>query len=152
LLEGPDGLERMFGRPIHAEWDDPSLDIITQTVLKKYCSLIHGQPVLEAVLDLKRSNDLVAANIRRVYRDVFQGAFDFAGVVAMVRRIIPRPKSKPITISNTSSQWPCSTAKSGLPSCNRHAFRRRMRRRCLREWRYVPDERFTARYSKELKN
>src|SRR5712671_4108547 len=54
LLEGPDGLERMFGQPIHVDWDDPSLEIVNQTVLKKYCSLIHGQPVLETVLDLKR--------------------------------------------------------------------------------------------------
>ena len=79
LLEGPDGLERMFGQPIHVDWDDPSLEIVNQTVLKKYCSLIHGQPVLEAVLDLKRGNGLVAANIKRVHCDVFQGAFDFAG-------------------------------------------------------------------------
>src|SRR5258707_7795353 len=80
LLEGPDGLERMFGQPIHVDWDDPSLEIVNQTVLKKYCSLIHGQPVLEAVLDLKRGNGLVAANIKRVHCDVFQGAFDIAGV------------------------------------------------------------------------
>ena len=53
LFEGPDGLERMFGLPIRADWEDPSLEIVSQTVLKKYCSLIHGQPVLEAVLDLK---------------------------------------------------------------------------------------------------
>src|SRR6202142_2981983 len=43
LFEGPDGLERMFGQPIRANWEDPSLEIISQTVLKKYCSLIHGQ-------------------------------------------------------------------------------------------------------------
>src|SRR5450432_2695521 len=79
LVEGPDGLERMFGQPIHVGWDDASLEIVNQTVLKKYCSLIHGQPVLEAVLDLKRGNGLVASNIKRVHCDVFQGAFDFAG-------------------------------------------------------------------------
>jgi 2-methylcitrate dehydratase len=138
LLEGPDGLERMFGQPIHVDWDDPSLEIVNQTVLKKYCSLIHGQPVLEAVLDLKRGNGLVAANIKRVHATSSRGPSISREVVAMVRRIIPRPKSKPITISNTSSQWPCSTVRSGPPSCNQHAFRRRMRRRCLREWRSVP--------------
>src|SRR6266480_6448609 len=36
LLEGPDGLERMFGQPIHVDWEDPSLEIVSQTVLKKY--------------------------------------------------------------------------------------------------------------------
>src|SRR6202162_2009766 len=79
LFEGPDGLERMFGLPIRADWEDPSLEIVAQTVLKKYCSLIHGQPVLEAVLDLKRGDRLVASNVERVRCDVFQGAFDFAG-------------------------------------------------------------------------
>ena len=138
LFEGPDGLERMFGQPIHVDWDDPSLEIVNQTVLKKYCSLIHGQPVLEAVLDLKRGNGLVSANIKRVHCDVFQGRSISRGVVAMVRRIIPRPKSKPTTISNTSSQRLCSTIRWGQRSCNRHAFRRRMRRRCLRECRSVP--------------
>src|SRR6202048_3722368 len=79
LFQGPDGLERMFGQPIRVDWEDPSLAIVAQTVLKKYCSLIHGQPVLEAVLDLKRRNNLVAGNVERVRCDVFQGAFDFAG-------------------------------------------------------------------------
>ena len=69
----------MFGQPIHVDWDDTSLEIVNQTVLKKYCSLIHGQPVLEAVLDLKRGNGLVAANTKCIHCDVFQGAFDFAG-------------------------------------------------------------------------
>src|SRR5437868_994530 len=69
----------MFAQSIDVDWDDLSLEIVSQTVLKKYCSLIHGQPVLEAVLDLKRSNGLVAAKVERVRCDVFQGTFDFAG-------------------------------------------------------------------------
>src|SRR6201998_3235387 len=51
LFEGPYGLELMFARPIIVDWDNPSLEIITKTVMKKYCSLIHGQPILEALLD-----------------------------------------------------------------------------------------------------
>jgi len=79
LFEGPYGLELMFSQPILANWEDPSLDIIKQTIMKKYCSLIHGQAVLEAVLDLKRSNGLIAADVESVRCDVFKGAFDFAG-------------------------------------------------------------------------
>jgi 2-methylcitrate dehydratase len=79
LFEGPYGLELMFAQPISVNWEDPSLDVVKQTVMKKYCSLIHGQPVLEAVLDLKRRNNLTAANVEDVRCDVFQGAFDFAG-------------------------------------------------------------------------
>src|SRR5258706_11090456 len=35
LLEGPDGLERMFGQPIHVDWDDPSLEIVNQTCVEE---------------------------------------------------------------------------------------------------------------------
>src|SRR6202041_1828655 len=79
LFEGPYGLELMFAQLISVNWEDPSLDVVKQTVMKKYCSLIHGQPVLEAVLDLKRRNNLTAANVEDVRCDVFRGAFDFAG-------------------------------------------------------------------------
>jgi hypothetical protein len=30
----------MFGQSISVDWDDPSLEFVRQTVLKKYCSLI----------------------------------------------------------------------------------------------------------------
>lgn len=79
LVEGPKGLEEMFGGPIQVDWDDPSLDFVKQTVLKKYCSLIHGQPVIEATMDLRRRHNLVAADIKQVRCDVFQSAFEFAG-------------------------------------------------------------------------
>lgn len=79
LFEGPYGLELMFNQTILADWENPSLDIVSQTIMKKYCSLIHGQSVLEAVLDLKRRNGLSASDVDHVRCDAFQGAFDFAG-------------------------------------------------------------------------
>ncbi len=79
LFEGPWGLEFMFGQPIPVNWEDPSLEIVKQTVLKKYCSLIHGQPVIEAALDVKRSNSLTATDVEHVRCDTFQAGYDFAG-------------------------------------------------------------------------
>jgi 2-methylcitrate dehydratase len=79
LFEGPKGLEQMFGGPIQVDWDDPSLDFVKQTVLKKYCSLIHGQPVIEATMDLRRRYNLVAAEVEHVRCDTFQAGYDFAG-------------------------------------------------------------------------
>lgn len=79
LFEGPYGLEHMFAQPIAVDWENPSLALVAETIMKKYCSLIHGQPVLEAVLDLKRRHGLMAQDVERVCCDVFQGAFDFAG-------------------------------------------------------------------------
>jgi len=79
LVRGPKGLEQMFGQTIAVDWDDPSLDFVAQTVLKKYCSLIHGQPVIEATLDLRRSYKLDAADVEHVRCDIFQAGYDFAG-------------------------------------------------------------------------
>src|ERR1700741_3398742 len=79
LFEGPKGLEEMFGQGIAVDWDDPSLEFVTQTVLKKYCALIHGQPVIEATLDLRRSYKLDAADVEHVRCDIFQAGYDFAG-------------------------------------------------------------------------
>jgi 2-methylcitrate dehydratase len=47
--------------------------------LKKYCSLIHGQPVPEATLDLKRSYGLVAVDVEHVRCDIFRAGYDLAG-------------------------------------------------------------------------
>ena len=77
--EGPDGLERMFGQSIRMDWGTPRFEIVSQTVLKKYCSLIHGQPVLEAVLDLKRCNTLTAANVDTRALRRFPGGVRFRG-------------------------------------------------------------------------
>jgi 2-methylcitrate dehydratase len=79
LFEGPNGLEQIFGQTISVDWDDPSLEFVKQTVLKRYCSLIHGQPVLEATLDLKRSYNLEAADVDHVRCDIFQAGYDLAG-------------------------------------------------------------------------
>lgn len=79
LFEGPNGLERMFDQPLEVDWDDQSMDVVQQTVMKKYCSLIHGQPVLEATLALKRANGLTARDVESVVCDIFQSGYDIAG-------------------------------------------------------------------------
>jgi 2-methylcitrate dehydratase len=94
LFEGPFGLELTFAQSIPVNWEDPSLDVVTQTVMKKYCSLIHGQPVLEAVLDLKRRNGFTAADVENVRCDVFQGAFEFAGGGSFGAKDLPQVKEQ----------------------------------------------------------
>ena len=79
LFEGPNGLVRMFDQPLDVDWDDQRLEVIHQTVMKKYCSLIHGQPVLEATLDLKRRNGVKSEEVEEVVCDIFQTGFDIAG-------------------------------------------------------------------------
>jgi 2-methylcitrate dehydratase len=79
LFEGPNGLNRMFGQQILIDWTNSSLEMIRHTVMKKYCSLIHGQPVIEAVLALKRQHNLSADAVASVTCETFQGGFDLAG-------------------------------------------------------------------------
>jgi 2-methylcitrate dehydratase len=150
LLEGPDGLERMFSQPIHVDWHDPSLEIINQTVLKKYCSLIHGQPVLEAVLDLKRGDRLVASNVDRVRCDVFQGAFDFAGGGRYGSKDHPQAKEQAdynlkylIAAALLDDQvGPAQLQPARIQAPDAQALLARVDVR--------PDEQFTARYPREL--
>ena len=79
LFEGPNGLVRMFDQPLDVDWDDQRLEVIHQTIMKKYCSLIHGQPVLEATLELKRKNGVKSDEVDEVVCDIFQSGFDIAG-------------------------------------------------------------------------
>lgn len=79
LFEGPNGLERSFGRPIDLHPSDRSLTAVEQTYLKQYCSLIHGQVIIDATLALRDEHGIVGADVQAVTLEVFQGAFDFAG-------------------------------------------------------------------------
>ena len=79
LFEGPNGLYQLFNREVDLGLSDPSLNVAKQTYLKKYCALIHGQPVIETILHLVTTNSLTAADISRVQLEVFQTAFDIAG-------------------------------------------------------------------------
>ncbi|MCX4162921.1 MULTISPECIES: MmgE/PrpD family protein [Paraburkholderia] len=79
LFEGPNGLVRMFDQPLEVDWNDHRLEVIHETVMKKFCSLIHGQPVLEATLDLKRRHAVKSEDVEEVMCDIFQTGFDIAG-------------------------------------------------------------------------
>ena len=94
LFEGPSGLLRMFDQKIDVDWSDDSLEIIKRTIMRKFCSLIHGQPVLEAVLKLKRDHGLVAEEIESVRCDIFQSGFDIAGGGAFGSKDRPQTKEQ----------------------------------------------------------
>ena len=150
LFEGPYGLELMFAQPIIVDWDDPSLEIITQTVMKKYCSLIHGQPILEAVLDLKRRHRLTASDVESVRCDVFQGAFEFAGGGAFGAKDHPQVKEQGdynlkylIAAALLDDQLgPAQLEEARIQAPDAQALLKRVEIR--------PDERFSARYPHEL--
>lgn len=79
LFEGPNGLSRLFDQAITIDWSNPSLTASQKTVFKKYCALVHGQPVLETVLALRNLHNILAKDIEGVTAEVFQFAYEIAG-------------------------------------------------------------------------
>jgi 2-methylcitrate dehydratase PrpD len=79
LFEGPHGLVQLFDQPIDFHTADRGLTAVEQTYLKQYCSLIHGQAIIDAVLAIRTENNLSGDDAARVTLEVFQGAYDFAG-------------------------------------------------------------------------
>jgi 2-methylcitrate dehydratase len=79
LFEGPNGLERLFDQPIDMRTSDRTLTAVEQTYLKQYCSLIHGQVIIDATLAVRDEYGITAADVASVTLEVFQGAFDIAG-------------------------------------------------------------------------
>jgi 2-methylcitrate dehydratase len=150
LFEGPSGLLRMFDQEIDVDWSNDSLEIIKSTIMKKFCSLIHGQPVLEAVLKLKRDNGLEAAEVEAVRCDIFQSGFDIAGGGAF------GPKDKPQTKEQADYNLkyliaaallddevgPAQLEQSRVQAADAQALLNRVEIR--------PDDAFTAKYPHEL--
>jgi 2-methylcitrate dehydratase len=79
LFEGPNGLCQLFDQSIDLNLSDSSLEVVEQSYLKKYCCLIHGQPVVESALTLATQHHIDHDDIDRVRLDVFQTAYDIAG-------------------------------------------------------------------------
>jgi 2-methylcitrate dehydratase len=79
IFEGPNGLERLFSQPIDLRLDDPTLGVVRDTYLKKYCALIHGQAPIETVLTLAGEHGIRHGDIASVEVEVFQTAYEIAG-------------------------------------------------------------------------
>ena len=79
LFEGPHGLVQLFDQQIDFHTAERGLTAVEQTYLKQYCSLIHGQAIIDTVLAIRDANNLRGADVERVTLEVFQGAYDFAG-------------------------------------------------------------------------
>jgi 2-methylcitrate dehydratase len=79
IFEGPNGLEQLFGQPINLRLDDPTLEVVRDTYLKKYSALIHGQAPIETVLALAAEHGINHRDIAAVDVEVFQTAYDIAG-------------------------------------------------------------------------
>jgi len=94
LFEGPQGLVQLFDQPIDFHTAERDLTAVEQTYLKQYCSLIHGQVIIDSVLAIRTDNKLRGADVAQVDLEVFQGAYDFAGGGAYGDKDQPRTKEQ----------------------------------------------------------
>ncbi|MCV6962956.1 MmgE/PrpD family protein [Mycobacterium intermedium] len=94
VFEGPQGLVQLLGQPIDFHTADRGLTAVEHTYLKQYCSLIHGQVVIDTALAIRNANDLGGADVERVTLAVFQGAYDIAGGGAYGNKDRPRTKEQ----------------------------------------------------------
>ncbi|HWF30310.1 MAG TPA: MmgE/PrpD family protein [Mycobacterium sp.] len=94
LFDGPHGLVQLFDQPIDFHTSVRELTCVEQTYLKQYCSLIHGQAIIDAVLAIRTDNDLRGDDVARVSLEVFQGAYDIAGGGAYGDKDHPRTKEQ----------------------------------------------------------
>lgn len=79
LVDGPNGLVQLFDQPIDFRADDHALTCVEKTYLKQYCSLIHGQNIIDATLAIRDEHLLTDDDVAQVTLEVFEGAYDFAG-------------------------------------------------------------------------
>ena len=94
LFDGPNGLQQLFGQGIDMRTGDRSLTAVEQTYLKQYCSLIHGQAIIDATLALRDEHQISARDVAAVTLEVFQGAYDFAGGGSYGTKDRPRTKEQ----------------------------------------------------------
>ena len=94
LFDGPNGLQQLFGQGIDMRTGDRSLTAVEQTYLKQYCSLIHGQAIIDATLALRDEHQISARDVAAVTLEVFQGAYDFAGGGSYGTKDQPRTKEQ----------------------------------------------------------
>jgi 2-methylcitrate dehydratase len=94
LFDGPNGLVQLFDQPIDFNTGGRGLTSVEQTYLKKYCALIHGQAIIDAILTIRDENKLTGGDVARVTVEVFQTAYDIAGGGAYGNKDHPQTKEQ----------------------------------------------------------
>jgi 2-methylcitrate dehydratase len=79
IIDGPNGLEQLFGQSVDLHLGNPTLDLVEHTYLKKFSALIHGQTPIETALALRSEHGVDHRDITAVDVDTFQTAYDIAG-------------------------------------------------------------------------
>jgi 2-methylcitrate dehydratase len=79
VFEGNKGFSDAIAGPFEIDWSREDLESVRRTILKKFNAEIHSQSAIEALLELRSQNDVVADDVECIELDTFQVAFDIIG-------------------------------------------------------------------------
>jgi 2-methylcitrate dehydratase len=79
VFEGEKGFMDAVSGYFELNWELEDLERVTRTILKKHNAEIHSQAVLEAVLELRARDPVLATQVERVEIDVFDVAYRIIG-------------------------------------------------------------------------
>jgi 2-methylcitrate dehydratase len=79
VFEGNKGFIETIAGPFAIDWTRENLEMVTQTILKRYNAEIHSQSALEGILQLQARHHLHAEDIDWVRVEIFDVAYNIIG-------------------------------------------------------------------------
>jgi 2-methylcitrate dehydratase len=79
VFEGKGGLMDAITGKFELDWSRENLEIVLKTNIKKYNAEFHAQTAVEATLDIRKSDQIKAADIKAITVDIFDVAFNIIG-------------------------------------------------------------------------
>ena len=79
VFEGNKGFIESISGPFAIDWEREDLEIVTQTILKRYNAEIHSQSALEGLLTLRERHHLRPEDIDKIAVEIFDVAYNIIG-------------------------------------------------------------------------
>ena len=79
VFEGNKGFMEAISGPFTIDWAKEDLEKITETVVKRYNAEIHSQATIEAALELKHEQEIMAKDISQIDIETFDVAYNIIG-------------------------------------------------------------------------
>jgi 2-methylcitrate dehydratase len=94
VFEGNKGFRDTIAGPFEIDWSNENLEIVRNSILKKYNAEIHAQSSIEGALELRARYGFKAEEIDRIEIDVFDVAFKIIGGGEEGNKTIVRTKEQ----------------------------------------------------------
>jgi 2-methylcitrate dehydratase len=79
VFEGNKGFQDAIAGPFSVDWDNPSLEAVERTIIKKYNAEIHSQSAVEAILELRERQRFSPNQIAQIEVEIFDVAYNIIG-------------------------------------------------------------------------